>query len=191
MPSVYFPRNWSHFEWARAWACVFCRMPQHMRSRFSALLQSVHFTDSCACVYASFCWPVHTPSLPVRTQYFSKQRRRLSMNADWKIWPVGIISWAVSCIARIEMATKAKSKGIINDTTPLMCTIEGIAKKEHVVSPLQWWRKTYNNWPIGGRIRGFYPAGFILLPFLLIYRTISWKCNVESVPTIRGRYILS
>ncbi|CAH3018679.1 unnamed protein product [Porites evermanni] len=30
------------------------------------------------------------------------------------------------------MATKAKSKGIINDTTPLMCTIEGIAKKEHV-----------------------------------------------------------
>ena len=88
------------------------------------------------------------------------------------------------------MATKAKSKGIINDTTPLMCTIEGIAKKEHVVSPLQWWRKTYNNWPISARIRGFYPAGFILLLFLLIYRTISWKCNVESVPTIRGRYIL-
>ena len=65
--------------------------------------------------------------------------------SDRKIWPVGIISRVVSSIARKEMATKAKSKGIINDTTPLMCTIEGIAKKEHVVSPLQWWRKTYNN----------------------------------------------
>ena len=32
------------------------------------------------------------------------------------------------------MAAKAKSRGVINDTTPLMCTIEGIAKKEHVVS---------------------------------------------------------
>lgn len=30
------------------------------------------------------------------------------------------------------MAAKAKSRGVINDTTPLMCTIEGIAKKEHV-----------------------------------------------------------
>lgn len=81
------------------------------------------------------------PSLPVRTQYFSEQRRRLSMS-DRKIWPVGIISWTVSCIAGIEMATKAKSKGIINDTTPLICTIEGIAKKVHVVSPLQWWQLT-------------------------------------------------
>lgn len=151
--------------------------------------QSVHFTDSCACVYASFCWPVHTLLCLLEPSISLSNVEDFSIS-DRKIWPVGIISWVVSSIARKEMATKAKSKGIINDTTPLMCTIEGIAKKEHVVSPLQWWRKTYNNWPIGARIRGFYPAGFILLLFLLIYRTISWKCNVESVPTIRGRYIL-
>ena len=155
--------------------------------------QSVHFIDSCACVYASFCWPSHTllcllePSISLsNVEDFPRVTERF--------WPVGIINWAVSCIARIEMATKTKSKGIINDTTPLMCTIEGITKKEHVVSPLQWWHETLIQCmigPIGARIRGCYPAGFILLLFLLIYRTISWKCNVESVPTIRGRYILS
>ena len=49
MPSVYFPRNWSHFEWARGWACVFCRMPQHMRSRFSALLVNTQKSPPWAC----------------------------------------------------------------------------------------------------------------------------------------------
>ena len=32
------------------------------------------------------------------------------------------------------MAGSAKGRGIIDDTVPMMCTIEGIAKKEHVVS---------------------------------------------------------
>ena len=31
------------------------------------------------------------------------------------------------------MAVVPKGKKIVNDTTPMMCTIEGIAKKEHVV----------------------------------------------------------
>ena len=31
------------------------------------------------------------------------------------------------------MAAVPKGKKIVNDTTPMMCTIEGIAKKEHVV----------------------------------------------------------
>ena len=37
MAPVYFPQNGSHFEWARAWACVFSRRSSHMRSRFLAL----------------------------------------------------------------------------------------------------------------------------------------------------------
>ena len=32
------------------------------------------------------------------------------------------------------MAGSTKGRGIIDDTVPMMCTIEGIAKKEHVVS---------------------------------------------------------
>jgi len=31
------------------------------------------------------------------------------------------------------MAVVRKGKKIVNDTTPMTCTIEGIAKKEHVV----------------------------------------------------------
>lgn len=31
------------------------------------------------------------------------------------------------------MAAVPKGKAIVNDTTPMICTIEGIAKKEHVV----------------------------------------------------------
>lgn len=31
------------------------------------------------------------------------------------------------------MAAVPKGKTIVNDTTPMICTIEGIAKKEHVV----------------------------------------------------------
>ena len=31
------------------------------------------------------------------------------------------------------MAYVPKDKKIVNDTTPMMCTIEGIAKKDHVV----------------------------------------------------------
>lgn len=31
------------------------------------------------------------------------------------------------------MAVVPKGKAIVNDTTPMICTIEGIAKKEHVV----------------------------------------------------------
>lgn len=33
----------------------------------------------------------------------------------------------------LEMAVVPRGKNIVNDTTPVMCTIEGIAKKEHVV----------------------------------------------------------
>ena len=39
MSPVYFPQNGSHFEWARAWACVFCRSSKNIGSRFSALLK--------------------------------------------------------------------------------------------------------------------------------------------------------
>ena len=33
----------------------------------------------------------------------------------------------------LGMAVVPKGRKIVNDTTPMMCTIEGIAKKEHVV----------------------------------------------------------
>lgn len=46
---------------------------------------------------------------------------------------VSAVFLLLSINVSLEMAAVPKGRKIVNDTTPMMCTIEGIAKKEHVV----------------------------------------------------------
>lgn len=55
-------------------------------------------------------------------------------------WPEVVVHASASAVfllfsinVSLEMAVVPKGRKIVNDTTPMICTIEGIAKKEHVV----------------------------------------------------------
>lgn len=90
------------------------------------------------------------------------------------------------------MAVVPKGKKIVNDTTPMICTIEGIAKKEHVVrSKLVFTVLSVRTCTFVRDAKCNAPNRYkrLMLFARLCRRIISWKCNEESTMTTLGRLV--
>lgn len=152
---------------------ISCRFPAKLFACSSAYVSTIH------------CWYE-----PVTLSPSASPRRRNDL-LKWLRYLFVLASAVLlflSISVSLEMAVVPKGKNIVNDTTPMMCTIEGIAKKEHVVRSKLVLTVLSQRAP---NISAWITLTYKLLMFLFGFcpRIILWRCNGESTMTTLGRFV--